>query len=181
MVKDANNEEIGSYYCMTKDQFNININDLKEIKYSIENKGTSNKKYSIKVVSFPNSGPLIVPINSIRNEFCSINKDNPCYFYVSMEEYNKISYLKFLVHYADNAIISIAECTNRNIYDDSIVSFIKEDSSYNPNPKNKYLSIENNNKDLIIRVQLNYAENITFVSSIYELVSEPISNNMYQE
>ena len=181
VVKNTNNEEIGSYYCLTKDQFNININDLKEIKYSIENKGTSNKKYSIKVVSFPNSGPLIVPINSIRNEFCSINKDNPCYFYVSMEEYNKISYLKFLVHNADNAIISIANCTGQNIYDDSIKQFIEDNSKYNTFSKNNYLSIENKNADLIIRAQFDYTENITFVSSIYELISQPISNNMYQD
>ena len=181
VVKNANNEEIGSFYCMKKDQFNINISGPEEIKYSIENKGTSNKKYNIKVVSYSNGGPLIVPINSIRNELCSIKSDTPCYFYVSMEEYNKINYLKFLVHNANNANISFADCTEKNIYDDSIIQFIKDNNNYKISPKNNYLSIENKIKELIIRIQLDYTENITFVSSIYELVSEPISNNMYQE
>ena len=181
VVKNTNDEDIGTYYCMTKAQFDININGPKEIKYSIENKGTSNKKYSIKVVSFNSDGSLIVPINSIRNELCSINKDNPCYFYVSMEDYNKINYLKFLAHNADNAIISFADCSEQNVYNNSIIEFIRNNSKFTISSKNNYLSIQNKIKELIIRVQLDHTENITFVSSIYEIISEPISNNMYQE
>jgi len=180
---NINGYNIDNYYSMKKAQFIFNLSDdLTYVKYSIENnnKEISNKKYSIKVVSFFTEESLIVPINSIRSEFCSINQGSPCYFFVSNEDYNLINNLKFLVPNTDNAIISIAECT-QNIYDESIITFIKDSTKYGTYPKNNYLSIPNNKKDLIVRVQLDYNENITFVSSIHELISERTNNNYYQE
>jgi len=179
-IYNINGNEEKEYHCKTKAQYFINVNDIKEIKYSIENKAENNKKYNIKVVSFFNENSMIIPINSIRNEFCSINQNNPCYFFVSIEDYNSIDNLKFLVHNVDNAVISYVVCTKKNIYDNSIESFIKE-SEYQK-PSNHYLLIEENLDkpiDLIIRVQLDYTENIIFVSFIFEL--DPTSKNIYQE
>jgi len=135
---NINGYNIDNYYSMKKAQFIFNLSDdLTYIKYSIENnnKEISIKKYSIKVVSFFTEESLIVPINSIRNEFCSINQGSPCYFFVSNEDYNLINNLKFLVPNTDNAIISIAECT-QNIYDESIITFIKDSTKYGTYPKN---------------------------------------------
>ena len=186
VLKIYNKEDFQSYSISLNEEFiidNNNFENNKEVEYSLENGNNivPNQKYNIRIISFLEDTKLIRPINSIRNEFCKINNNEPCYFIIPIEIYNKKEDLRFLVPNADNAEISITKIKKDSLYDDEVINnYINKEKNYNYKYSEYKNTDHSNEKTLLVKVNYYYKELIFFVSSIFELISND-NENIYQE
>ena len=182
----------------TKKSVNISMNQEyqvylidgqeKTVKYNIKkNNIISNQRYYIKVISYTNE--LYIPVNSIRNEFCIFKLNNPCYFLIQKEHYNKVKTLRFLVTNNENIELKVEKTVINDLNELSVNENIKKDkyilNNENICEKTNYCEdgIENDKDEeiiYIIKVSLNHDDFITFVSDQYEVNSE-LKNYIYKE
>ena len=130
--------------------------DIRNIKYTIQNNNKiSNQSYSVKMISYENDKKtLYIPMNSIRNAFCKIGKDNPCHFEIPKESYNNIQKIIVLVPNFENSQITL-EYEETKFTNKTYIEFNTDD--------NKVI--------YKIDVTSNYEAIITFVSLHYKIIS----------
>ena len=177
--KISMNQEYQAY--LTDDQKKI-------LKYSIKkNNMVSNQRYYIKVISYTEK--LYIPVNSIRNEFCNIKSNSPCYFLIQKEHYNKVKTLRFLVTNYEDINIEVKKTATNDSNTLSVNEDIKKDkyilNNENICEKTNYCEdgIETyKDKEIIykITVSLKHDDFITFISDQYEVNSE-LKNYIYKE
>ena len=172
--------------------FNILIKDMiilnsstnfieKEIKYSIKNNQKVNsQRYNIRLISYENNGEkLYIPMNSVRNAFCKIKANEPCYFIIPKEKYNNIGKIIFLVPKVENPIIILEKdlgIEGENSYQN--INYINQNNNY----VYQYNQIIANETEKMykLEIKLNYETIITFVSLHYNIKSNPM-NYLYPE
>ena len=154
----------------------------KEIKYTIKNNNlVSNQRYIIKVIPFESSNELSIPVNSIKNEFCKI-RGGLCTFVIRKEYYNKINKIRLLVPNHEKARINIEENGEKILNQNYEKEYIKQDIYYlnvkDSSNEGNYGEINIENIDIEttykITVKLDYDEMITFVTTQYDFVSDPM-------
>ena len=156
----------------------------KEIKYKIKNNDlVSSQRYIIKVIPFESSNELSIPVNSIKNEFCK-TRNHLCSFLIRKEYYNKINKIRLLVPNHDKARIKINENGVTTLNKNYKKEYIKKDIYYwnvkESSNEGKYKEIVVDDIDIDkektykITVELDYDDMITFVTTQYDLVSDPI-------
>ena len=94
-----------------RDYLNKDLKDNEEIFFKIESNNenilTINQRYDIRIISLEDNN-LIIPINTIRNEFCKINENNKnCTFLFTQQECYKQEKIIFLVPNNDKANITV--------------------------------------------------------------------------
>ena len=167
----------------------------KTIYYSIEIKDkdlSTEQNYNLRIISPGIKLPVIIPMTSLRNEHCQINKDLPCFFIIPIEQYNKIDKIKIFVPDFDNVCISHKTYNydsyyrkeEEEIYDSMQYEFKKNFGDiFQTNYYEIKISKENDNfkKIYMIKIELNYSANITIISSHYNLMDyqniNPILND----
>ena len=158
--------------------------------YSIKIKDfnlTPEQNYNFRIISPGLNIPIIIPMTSLRNEFCKIDKDSPCYFIIPIEKYNKID--KFRIYIPNNEHVNIYHKTLSYIDYYSISEnklFEKMKDKYEQNKidtiqTNYYENKISRNSDnfekiYIIKVELDYSADITIISSHYNLMNSANAN-----
>ena len=160
------------------------------IKYSIkiENIELSHEQnYVLKIKSQDLKYSNIIPITAKRNEFCEIDKQNPCYFIIPIEKHNKIEDIKFYIANHDQVKI-YSKTMNFDLYDkideENFTDYLLNDYEINSNNfQANYFEkkINRSNDDnfeilFIIKIEMDYSSQITAISSHYDLMSSTIIN-----
>ena len=159
------------------------------IYYSIKIKDielTSEQNYNLRIITPGLHLRKIIPMTSLRNEICKIDKYSPCYYIIPIEKYNKIDKIRFYIpdnedtniyYKAINYIdfdkydeIELLNQINSIFVNNSNIDFIK---------KNYFeKKINRNTPDdvdyeiiYIIKVELNYPSEIKVISSHYNIMN----------
>ena len=69
------------------------------------------QNYNFRIISFDNNS-LLIPMNSIRNEYCKI--ENECKFFIIKEQYNKIKKIRLLTPNSNELNINIIKIEEEN-------------------------------------------------------------------
>ena len=159
-----------------------NINNFygKIIHFSIKIKEprlTNEQNYNFRIIT-PESTQTIIPMTSIRNEFCKIGKNSPCYLMIPIEKYNKIEFIRIFVPEEERTNI-LYKKINYKDYDESneedLIDKITDKSDSDNIQKNFFeLQItrdgDNYEKIFAIKIESNFSSEITVISSHYNLM-----------
>ena len=157
--------------------------------YSIKIKDielTPEQNYNLRIILPGLYLTKILPMNSLRNEFCEIDKYSPCYYIIPIEKYNKIDKIRFFV--PDNKDINIyyktINYTDFDKYDElDLLVQIKSSFEKNSNKdivqnnyfENKINRNSSNDDDYeiiyIIKIELNYPSELKVISSHYNIMN----------
>ena len=100
---------------LIKEQIFVNLNytndEEREIYYKIFNNMNCNQNYNFRIISFYGNN-LLIPMNSIRNEYCKII--NKCQFFIIKEQYNKIKKIRLLTPNSNELNINIIKIEEEN-------------------------------------------------------------------
>jgi hypothetical protein len=168
--------------------------------YSIKIKNytlTPEQNYNFKIVSTDINIPIIASLFSVRNEHCKIKKDSPCYFIIPIEKHNVINKFRIYVPILNNEQINIYQKTMQYSNYDSLaedelsIKIILDNyekkiiDKFHTNYYEQFINrsdedIDDDNfeKIYVFKIESNssYAEEITIISSHYNLMNKKKTN-----